>query len=62
MVGEKTPITQSIISPKIEGAIITAQGANNLTVKTNIIQATQAVTGIATHKIQVFAYGDGADR
>ena len=49
-----TIITQSIVSPTIEGAIITAEGANDATVKTNIIQAVGAVTGLATHKIQVF--------
>ena len=59
--GEKTPITKSILSPKIEGAIITAQGAGNATVKTNIIQAVEAVTGISSHKIQVFSMtGDGS--
>lgn len=52
--GEKTPITQKIVKPKIEGAIITARGANQVDVKTNIIQAVEAVTGLATHKIQVF--------
>ena len=52
--GEKVPVTQSIISPKIEGAIITATGAKSAVVKTNIIQAVEAVTGLATHKIQVF--------
>lgn len=52
--GEKTPITQKIVQPKIEGAIITAKGANQANVKTNIIQAVEAVTGLATHKIQVF--------
>lgn len=52
--GKKVPITQSIISPKIEGAIVTAEGAGNAIVKTNIIQAIEAVTGVATHKIQVF--------
>lgn len=52
--GSSTIITKSVISPKIEGAIITAQGASNATVKTNIIQAVEAVTGLATHKIQVF--------
>ena len=52
--GVKTPITQSVVNPKIEGAIITAQGANDATVKTNIIQAVEAVTGLATYKIQVF--------
>lgn len=49
-----TIITQSIVSPTIEGAIITAEGASDATVKTNIIQAVGAVTGLATHKIQVF--------
>ena len=52
--GEKIPITQKIIQPKIEGAIITAKGAENATTKTNIVQAVEAVTGLATHKIQVF--------
>lgn len=52
--GEKVPITQSVISPKIEGAIITAEGAGNVEVKSNIIQAVEAVTGVSTHKIQVF--------
>lgn len=52
--GEKTPITQKVVQPKIEGAIITAKGANDMTTKTNIIQAVEAATGLATHKIQVF--------
>ena len=52
--GEKTPITQKVVQPKIEGAIITAKGASDINAKTNIIQAVEAVTGLATHKIQVF--------
>ena len=52
--GEKTVITQKVIEPQIEGAIITARGAENAEVKTSIIQAVEAVTGLATHKIQVF--------
>ncbi len=52
--GGKQPVTQKIINPKIEGAIITAQGASNTNIKTNIISAVEAVTGLATHKIQVF--------
>ena len=52
--GEKIPITQKTINPKIEGAVITAEGATNATIKTNIIQAVEAATGLATHKIQVF--------
>ncbi len=52
--GNREPVTQSIIRPKIEGAIITAEGANNADVKTAIVQAVEAATGLATHKIQVF--------
>lgn len=54
MNGEKIPVTQSIIKPKIEGAIITAIGAKDSNIKTNIVQAVEAATGLATHKIQVF--------
>lgn len=56
--GTKTPITQSVVNPKIEGAIITAQGANDANIKTSIVQAVEAVTGLATYKIQVFEMKD----
>lgn len=52
--GSKTLITQKTTSPEIEGAIITAEGADNAEIKTNIIQAVEAVTGLPTHRIQVF--------
>ena len=44
--GVKTPITQKVIKPKVEGAIITAKGAKNTDIKTNIIQAVEAITRI----------------
>ena len=47
-------VVQKTKSPKIEGAIIAATGANNSNIKANIIQAVEVVTGLATHKIQVF--------
>jgi stage III sporulation protein AG len=47
-------ITQKTVSPKIEGAVIAAEGASDANIKTNIIQAVEAATGIPTHKIQVF--------
>lgn len=50
----KIPIVQKTVEPKIEGAIITAKGASNINIKTSIIQAVEAATGLATHKIQVF--------
>lgn len=52
--GDKVPIIQKTVEPKIEGAIITAKGASNINIKTSIIQAVEAATGLATHKIQVF--------
>ena len=52
--GSKTPVTQKITNPTIEGAIITAEGANDSKVKANIISAVSAATGLASHKIQVF--------
>ncbi len=42
--GQKVPITQKVISPKIEGAIITAEGASSANVKNDIILAVEAVT------------------
>ena len=47
-------ITQSVTSPQIQGAVVIAKGAGTPSVKTNIIQAVEAATGLATHKIQVF--------
>ena len=52
--GNKEPIVQKVVQPQIEGAIITAKGASNINIKTSIIQAVEAATGLATHKIQVF--------
>lgn len=51
--GKKVPVTEKVVMPKMEGALIVAEGANNAEVKTNIIQAVEALTGLATHKIQV---------
>lgn len=48
------PIIEKSVNPKIEGAIITAEGANNSNIKADIISAVEAATGLATHKIQVF--------
>ncbi len=52
--GKGEIVTQKTVSPKIEGAIIICEGADNPNIKTNIIQAVEAATGLATHKIQVF--------
>ena len=49
-----SPITEKVIMPKIEGAIIICEGANNIDVKNNVISAVEAATGLKVHKIQVF--------
>ena len=51
--GSQVPMTQKIIMPTIEGAIITAQGAKNANVKTNIVNAVKSATGLSIDKIQV---------
>ena len=52
--GENKPITEKVVMPVIEGAVVTAQGAGNTNVKASIVSAMEAVTGLAVHKIQVF--------
>lgn len=55
--GKNVPITEKVVMPVVEGAIITAQGAGNANVKSSIVSAVEAVTGLAVHKIQVFEMG-----
>ena len=52
--GQKSIVTSSVITPEIKGAVILAIGADNGVVRSNIIQAVEAATGLPTHKIQVF--------
>lgn len=47
-------ITKSVTSPQIQGAVVIAKGAGDSVIKTNIIQAVEAATGLSTYKIQVF--------
>ena len=56
--GNQVPMTEKIIMPTIEGAIITAQGARNGGVKTNIVNAVKSATGLSIDKIQVFEMED----
>ena len=55
--GTNKPITEKVVMPVIEGAIVTARGAGNANVKASIVNAVEAVTGLAVHKIQVFEMG-----
>lgn len=40
--------------PSIQGAIVTAQGAKNANIKSDIINAITAITGLTVDKVQVF--------
>lgn len=51
-------VIEKYIMPTIEGAIIIAEGADDLTVKANIVSAVEAATGLLSHKIQVFKMQD----
>lgn len=53
--GSTSPVTEKIIMPKIEGAIIMIKGKNDAVTKNEIISAVAAVTGLASHKIQVLS-------
>ena len=53
--GSNVPATQTIVNTKVEGVIVTAEGANDANTKTDIVSAVVAVTGVATHKVQVFS-------
>lgn len=57
--GSNNPVTEKVIMPKIEGAIIIAEGGGNASLKSSIVQAVSAVTGLATHKVQVFKMDGG---
>ena len=55
---DKGTVTKTVIMPKVEGAIVIAEGGSNVNIKANIIQAVAAVTGVATYKVQVFEMKD----
>ena len=52
--GNKTPITEKTVMPTIVGAIVTAEGAGNASVKVNIVNAVSSVTGLTIDKVQVY--------
>lgn len=51
----KTPVIKQTINPEIIGIIIVSEGASNLSVKENLINATLAILDIPAHRVQVLA-------
>ena len=52
--GSKTAIIESVELPKVEGAIIVANGANGVEMRSRIASAVSSVTGVPVYKVQVF--------
>lgn len=51
---ERIPVVIKEIYPKVKGAIIVAEGANDYQLKENIIRATSVILDISVHKVEVF--------
>ena len=52
--GSKEPYISKTLMPQVEGVIVTCDGGGNSKVKSDVIKAVQAVTGVSEDKIQVF--------
>ena len=52
--GEKMPFVVSETMPEIQGALIVSEGADNVYVKSAIVEAAQALLNVPSNKIAVF--------
>ena len=50
----KVSVLLTYAEDSLEGTVIVSEGAENVKVKSNIISAVEAVTGLGKHKIQVY--------
>lgn len=51
--GEDAPYVVQELSPKVQGVLVVAQGAGNVTVKKQISETIQALFGLEAHKISI---------
>ncbi len=51
--GKETPYIKKVLSPRVEGVVVCAQGGGNAKTVQNITEAIQALFGIEAHKIKV---------
>lgn len=51
--GDTVPYVVKSIYPQIEGVLVVAQGADNATIKTEIIEAIEVLFGVEPHKVKV---------
>ncbi|MBQ9267166.1 MAG: stage III sporulation protein AG [Clostridia bacterium] len=50
----KQPFIKQTTTPKVIGVIVVAEGASNMKVKENLINAVEAVLDVPSHRVQVF--------
>lgn len=55
VVSSGQPVVVKEIMPLIKGVLVVADGANNISVKMNILKAVQALLELPTSKIEIFA-------
>lgn len=53
--GTSKPLVLMEILPKVKGVIVVSQGANNIKVKLDLLNAIQALLSISPNSIQIFA-------
>ncbi len=51
--GGRVPVVTQKFKPEVKGVVVVADGAGSSTVRQNILNAVEALTGIPTHRIQV---------
>ena len=54
---QSTPLVLSEIMPDVKGVVVVCEGANNIRVKLNILEAVQALLGVSSSQIEIFVKG-----
>lgn len=52
--GEDSPLIVKEILPDIVGVIVVAEGANNMSVRINLLQAVQTLLSVSADKVEIF--------
>ena len=55
--GQSTPLVLSEIMPDVKGVVVVCEGANNIRVKLNILEAVPALLGVSSSQIEIFVKG-----
>lgn len=55
--GQSSPLVLSEIMPNIKGVVVVCEGASNIRVKLNILEAVQALLGVNSSQIEIFVKG-----